>query len=66
MNRFSTGAILLYLTAVIAQALTWPDLGSAERSSRVVLLLLAAALLTAILGSRADRARHPEAAADRQ
>lgn len=65
MNRFSTGAILLYLTAVIAQALTWPDLGSAERSSRVVLFLLAAALLTAILG-RADRARHPEAAADRQ
>lgn len=55
MNRSSSAAILLYVIAVVAQALTWADLDSAERSSRIVLFLLAAALLAAILGSRADR-----------
>ncbi|NLU82152.1 hypothetical protein [Rhodococcus sp. HNM0569] len=51
MNRYSSAAIGLYLIAVIAQALTWADLSSDERSSRIVLLLLAGALLAAILGS---------------
>lgn len=55
MNRYSSAAIGLYGIAVIAQALTWANLGSAERSSRVVLFLLTAALLAAILGTGTDR-----------
>lgn len=55
MNRYSSAAIGLYTTAAIAQALTWADLGSDERSSRIVFFLLAAALLAAILGTRTDR-----------
>lgn len=55
MNRYSSAAVGLYVIAVIAQALTWADLGSDARSSRIVLFLLAAALLTAILGTRTNR-----------
>lgn len=55
MNRYASAAILFYVMAALAQALTWSDLGSAERSFRIVLFLLAAAILAAILASRADR-----------
>lgn len=55
MNRYTSAAILLYLIAAVAQAFTWADLDSAERSSRIVLFLLAAAVLAAILGTRPDR-----------
>lgn len=55
MNRYASAAILFYALAAVAQALTWTDLGSAERSSRIVLFLLAASILAAILASRAGR-----------
>lgn len=55
MNRYTSAAILLYLIAAVAQALTWADLDSAERGSRIVLFLLAAAILAAIFGTRAER-----------
>lgn len=55
MNRYSGAAIGLYAIAVVAQALTWADLSSDERSSRIVLFLLAGAFLAAILGSRSEQ-----------
>lgn len=55
MNRYRSGAIGLYAVAVLAQALTWADLGGTERGTRVVLFLLVAALLTALLGPGSRR-----------
>ncbi|MBP1162128.1 hypothetical protein ABIC28_002639 [Rhodococcus sp. PvR044] len=53
MNRYQSAAIGLYLTATIAQALTWSDLSGDERSTRIALFLLAGSLLAAILGAAA-------------
>lgn len=49
MNKFTSATLLLYLVAVVAQLLTWPDLSGGERSTRIVGFLLCGALLTAIL-----------------
>ncbi|QNG18849.1 hypothetical protein G4H71_21270 [Rhodococcus triatomae] len=57
MTRYSSAALLLYLSAVLAQALTWGDLGAAERGTRVVVFLLVGAVLVAILDTRGDRDR---------
>ncbi|MFD4181540.1 hypothetical protein [Rhodococcus sp. NPDC058514] len=50
MTRHASSAIGLYLTAAVAQALTWADLSGDERGTRIVLFLLAASFLAAILG----------------
>lgn len=55
MNRFRSAAIGLYAVAVVAQALTWSDLGADERSTRIVAILLVGALLFAIFGVSDDR-----------
>ncbi|NLE78578.1 MAG: hypothetical protein GX610_03185 [Rhodococcus sp.] len=55
MNRFQSAAVGLYAMSVVAQALTWSELGADTRSTRIVAILLVGALLFAIIGIPGNR-----------